>query len=143
MQKPRNALDDCLRILAGSSSIAGIYVLYRLFELTGSTLTTQDIRLLLTLSMTILILAVALIFAYLVLFLYERLLYVFQQFKKIKNPDGLTPQTERLSHLELTMISALERIENRLALLEGRIGEEHVFPVSYEIDPHELRSSNF
>jgi hypothetical protein len=143
MQKPRNALDDCLRILAGSGSIAGIYVLYRLFELTRPTLTTQDIRLFLTLSITILILAVALIFAYLVLFLYERLLYVFQQFKKIKNPAKFTPETERLSHLELTMMSALERIENRLALLEGKVGEEHVFPVSYDIDPHELRSSNF
>jgi len=138
MQKPRNPMDDCLRILAWFGSLTGVYVIYRLFELAGPTITAQDVRLLFILSVTTLILAVAALFVYFLLFLSERLFLVLGQFRKIKSPDRLTPETERLSHLELTMVSALERMENRLALLESKVGEEHIFPVSYEIHPREL-----
>jgi hypothetical protein len=138
MQKPRNPLDDCLRILVGFGSLTGIYAIYRFFELTGSTITQQDIRFLITLSITIVILAIAIFFAYLILFVSERLLGVFGQFKKIKNPDKSAPEMERLGHLELTMVSALERLENRLTSLEGRISEERALPAAYEMNSREL-----
>jgi hypothetical protein len=132
MQKPRNPLVDCLKILAVFMGFSGVYILYKLFELAGPMLTPRDIRFLLTISLTVLVLALIVLFVCLALFLFEWWLRLLLQFKKLKSPDYLASENERVRHLELVMLSALDRMENRLIILENRLGEEITLPVRYE-----------
>ncbi|MCI0527400.1 MAG: hypothetical protein L0Y56_08140 [Nitrospira sp.] len=136
MKKPRNPLVDCLRILAVFMGFSGVYLLYKLFELAGPTLTSRDIRFLLVISLAILVLALVVLFVCLVLFLFEWWLRLLLQLRKLKSPDYLASENERLRHLELVMVSALDRMENRLFILENKVGEERTLPVrSPEISP--------
>jgi hypothetical protein len=132
MQKPRNPLVDCLRILAVFMGFSGVYILYKLFELAGPMLTPRDIRFLLLISLTVLVLALVVLFACLVLFLFEWWLRLLLQLKKLKSPDYLASENERLRHLELVMVSALDRVEGQLITLENRLGGEITLPVRYE-----------
>lgn len=127
---------DCLRILAVFMGFSGVYLLYKLFELAGPTLTSRDIRFLLVISLAILVLALVVLFVCLVLFLFEWWLRLLLQLRKLKSPDYLASENERLRHLELVMVSALDRMENRLFILENKVGEERTLPVrSPEISP--------
>ncbi len=79
MQKSRNPMDDCLRILAYFGGIAGLYVLYHLFQVSGAVITSGDIKLLLTVSTLILTIAVILVLSYIGVFLSERALLILGQ----------------------------------------------------------------
>lgn len=140
MQRPRNPLVDCLRILAVFMGFLGVYILYKLFELAGPTLTSRDIRFLLTISLTVLVLALVILFACLVLFLFEWWLQLLLQLKKLKSSDYLASENERVRHLELVILSALDRMEGRLIMLENRMGEE--LPVEYKCENYR-RSGSF
>lgn len=49
--------------------------------------------------------------------------------KRLKSPDSFALESERLHHLELVILSALDRMESRLLILENRVGEELTLPL--------------
>jgi hypothetical protein len=128
MQKSRNAMDDCLKILVYFGGVGGLYILYHLFQVGNAIVTSKDIRTLLTVSAVVLILVVLLVFSYIAVFLYERALRIssaYQNFKKEKAPlVGPGADAERLRHLELALTSVLEGIDRRLSFLEDRFTGE-------------------
>ncbi len=128
MQKPRNPLADSLRILAVFGGLAGIYLLYNLFQLAGPLLTPQDVRFLLVVSITATVLALVVLFSYLALFLLEWILQLVVQLRKLKSSNHSLLENEQFKQLEFTMATAFERIESRLAFIEDKMGEERVLP---------------
>jgi len=140
MQKSRNPMDDCLRILAYFGGIAGLYVLYHLFQISGSIITSGDIRILLTASALILTVAVILVFSYIGVFLSERALLILGQYRNFKKqkPQKLESDetAERLIYLEMTLASMLEGMERRLRVLEDKVVEDRGL-YEYSLYPEE------
>ncbi|HWP46846.1 MAG TPA: hypothetical protein VNM22_06760 [Candidatus Limnocylindrales bacterium] len=128
MQKSQNPLADSLRILTVFGGLAGIYLLYNLFQLAGPLLTPQDVRFLLVISITTTVLALIILFSYLALFLLEWILQLIAQLRKLKSSNPSLLESERFRQLEFTMATAFERIESRLAFIEDKMGEEEVLP---------------
>jgi hypothetical protein len=117
-----------LRILTVFGGLAGIYLLYNLFQLAGPLLTPQDVRFLLVISITTIVLALVILFSYLALFLLEWILQLIVQLRKLKSFNPSLLESEQLRQLEFTMTTAFERIESRLAFIEDKLGEEGVLP---------------
>lgn len=132
MQALRIPIAGCLKILAISGSLGGLYTLYQLLQIGQNTLTPTDIRLLLMVCIFGLTGSLLLIFGALIILLSERLLEVLTRFQnlRMKKAQGykVTVDSERISHLELVVASALEGIQRRLQVLEEKINEEPFVP---------------
>lgn len=153
MRRFRNPMEDCLRILTYFGGVAGLYVLYHIFQVAGSMVTARDLRVLLIVSVSILAIALIIIFVYLGVFLIERIFLTLSHYRSRK-AEAHTPEfnemTERLIYLEMSIASTLEGMERRLRLLEDKAmgahrlygyrsysREEDLF-VNSEVDPWAL-----
>ena len=129
MQFLRVPMEISLRILAILGSLSGLYVLYQLLQAGRDVLTPADIRLLWMVSVFGLAGSLLLIFGTFVLLLGEWVLQILERFRHLQAKKvgyKLTVDTERITHLELVVTSALERLERRLQVLEEKSGEEAI-----------------
>lgn len=127
MQSLRFPMEMSLKIFVSLGSLNSLYVLYRLLQIGRDVLTPADIRLLLMVSIFGLTGSLLLIFGAFVLLLNEWVLQILERFRHLQAKKGgykLTIDTERITHLELVVTSALERLERRLQVLEEKSGEE-------------------
>ncbi|HWP49324.1 MAG TPA: hypothetical protein VNM22_19360 [Candidatus Limnocylindrales bacterium] len=136
MQFLRVPMKISLRIFAILGSLSGLYVLYQLLQVGrdvctggGPSAPTADIRLLWMVSVFGLTGSLLLIFGTFVLLLGEWVLQILERFRHLQAKKvgyKLTVDTERITHLELVVTSALERLERRLQVLEEKSGEESI-----------------
>ncbi len=127
MQFLRVPMEISLRIFVILGSLNGLYVFYQLLQIGRDVLTPADIRLLLMVSVFGLTGSLLLIFGTFILLLGEWVLQILERFRHLQAKKvgyKLTVDTERITHLELVVTSALERLERRLQVLEEKSGEE-------------------
>jgi len=142
MQFRRISINGCLQIFAALGGLGGLYAFYQLLHTGRDILTPTDIRWLLTLSMFGLIGSLLLVFGAFVVLLSEHVLEITARFRDLQIKKGhgykLTIDSERISHLELVVTSALEGLERRLRVLEEKFGEESMAPYSWEAQGEKL-----
>jgi hypothetical protein len=138
MQPTSVSIGTYLKIFALFASFAGLYTLHQLLQIGRNSLTPADIRLLLIVMVFGLAGSLLLIFATFSILLSERILGIIRKFRELpmKKAHGykLAVDTERITHLELVVTSALERMDRRLQALEEKSGEEQNIPYNLDSD---------